>query len=142
MSCFSNEELKAITSIVCENVPDLVNNSAILTKHFAKFGPVLKVVPCLRRKSATVHFADHRAAKAAKLRGKVVSAKVAPIGEIFYTQKSPGGGARAGRQPVMGRRTAENAGGTEVNAELGRKSPLEVDRLGALQRALQDSSLQ
>jgi hypothetical protein len=125
--CYSNEELKSITSIVCENVPDLVNNTAVLTKHFSKFGEVLKVVANLRRKSATVHFKDHRAAKTAKLRGKIVSPKVAPIGEIFYTQKSPGGGAaaaaaaKAGRQLLAGRRAGQ-AADREVNDELGRKS--------------------
>ncbi len=66
--------------------------------------------------------------KAAKLRGKVISSKVAPIGEIFYSQKSPGSGAaKAGRQPqhlAVGRRAvvpAGQAGDTGVNEELGKK---------------------
>lgn len=107
---------------MCEGVPDLVNNTAVLGKHFSKFGEVLKVVPNLRRKSATVHFADHRGAKAAKHRGKVVSPKVAAIGEIFYSQKSPGGGGAVktttGRQLL---RRAENQGSDmEIKQELGR----------------------
>jgi hypothetical protein len=36
----SREELAAITSILCESVPDMVNKSNILTRHFSKFGEV------------------------------------------------------------------------------------------------------
>ena len=36
----SREELHAITAILCEAVPDVVNKEAFLRKHFSKFGEV------------------------------------------------------------------------------------------------------
>jgi len=90
----SKEELREIKSIICEQVPDLVNNVKVLKKHFSKFGDVTRVFPNTTKKSAIVHFLDHKSAKAAKARGKTVHPKIPPIGNIFYTQSSPGSKSR------------------------------------------------
>ena len=85
----SKEELSTITSIRCENVPDIINSSDILLQHFSMFGEVVKVVPNTRKKSATVHFTDHAGAKAAKIKGKNVEDFKEVIGNIIYSQASP-----------------------------------------------------
>ena len=106
----SKEELATITSIRCEEVPDVINKKAILSKHFAKFGEVVNVLPNLKKKTALVHFSDHKAAKMAKKNGKPVSQKVPPIGHIFYYQSSPNA------------KTARKTSEEEVSAELGAMS--------------------
>ena len=83
----SKEELATITSIRCEQVPDEINNSAVLTKHFSQFGNLSRVVPNTRKKTAIVHFQDHASAKLAKAKGKIVEDSL--IGHIFYSQSSP-----------------------------------------------------
>lgn len=90
----SRDELREIKSIICEQVPDLVNNVKVLKKHFSKFGDVTRVFPNTNKKTAIVHFLDHKSAKAAKARGKTVHPKIPPIGNIFYTQSSPGSKSR------------------------------------------------
>ena len=86
----SREELAAITSILCEAVPGVVNKQDMLTKHFSKFGDVVNVVCNVKRKSATVTFTDHRGARKAKEKGKKVVSTLPPI-NISYSQQSPRG---------------------------------------------------
>ena len=95
----SKEELATITAVKCEQVPDVVNKTAILAKHFNKFGEVVKVVPSIRRKTAVVHFSEHKGAKAAKKSGKIVNPSIPPIGHIYYCQSSPG--SKTARETVQ-----------------------------------------
>lgn len=44
--------------------------------------------------SAIIHFTEHKSAKQAKELGKVVNPRIPPIGQIFYSQVSPGKGRR------------------------------------------------
>ena len=80
----SVEELKAIKSIVCEQVPPQALNKKVLEKHFTKFGKVVKVTINLKKTSATIQFDDHKSAKKAKEKGHTINARIPPIGEIFY----------------------------------------------------------
>ena len=73
-------------------VPDAVNNQLRLTKHFSRYGTVTKVTPNMRKKTAIIHFSEHKSAKLAKEKGKVLNPMVPPIGHIFYSQISPGKG--------------------------------------------------
>ena len=86
----SKEELAAITSILCESVPGVVNKQEMLMKHFSKFGDVVNVLCNVKRKSATVTFTDHRGARKAKEKGKKIVSTLPPI-SISYSQQSPRG---------------------------------------------------
>ena len=55
----SAEELKQVTSLLCTDVPAGYNDRSILTRHFAKFGTVVKVSCNKAKNNAAVHFADH-----------------------------------------------------------------------------------
>jgi hypothetical protein len=72
--------------VVCERVPQQALNKKVLEKHFARFGRVTKILVNLKKFSATVHFEDHKSAKKAKEKGLMISAKIPPIGAIFYTR--------------------------------------------------------
>ena len=85
----SKEELAKITSVRCEDVPDHINKSDILSEHFSKFGQLVKVVSITKKKTAVIHFTDHSSAKAAKSKGKFVDAFDETIGNIIYSQSSP-----------------------------------------------------
>jgi hypothetical protein len=80
----SVEELKAIKSIVCEQVPPQALNKKVLEKHFAKFGKLTKVTVNLKKALATIHFEDHKSANKAKNKGHSINAMIPPIGKIFY----------------------------------------------------------
>ncbi len=81
----SKEELKAIKSIVCEQIPAAAMNKKVLEKHFSKFGEVKRVF-ISKKGTATVHFADHKAAKKAKDKGHAISPRIPSIGAIFYSR--------------------------------------------------------
>ena len=68
-------KLATIISIRCQGVPFEINKASILEKHFAKFGEVVNVLPNLKKKTALVHFSDHKAAKMAKNFGQSVSSE-------------------------------------------------------------------
>ena len=48
-----------MTSLLCTEVPTGYNDRQILTRHFSKFGTVLKVSCSKNNNRAAVHFADH-----------------------------------------------------------------------------------
>lgn len=104
----SKEELSMITSIRCEVVPDVINKTNVLKKHFSKFGEVTRVFPNLKKKTAIIHFTDHKSAKLAKSKGKMVNPALPPISHIFYSQSSPGSKSKV--------RSSDNQ--SELNAEL------------------------
>eukprot|EP00092_Neocalanus_flemingeri_P027091 GFUD01029377.1.p1 GENE.GFUD01029377.1~~GFUD01029377.1.p1 ORF type:complete len:2023 (+),score=566.09 GFUD01029377.1:57-6125(+) len=122
----SKEELSNITSILCEVVPDVINKNVILTKHFSKFGEVTRVYANLKKKTATIHFKDHKSAKLAKSKGKMVNPALPPIGHIFYSQSSPGSKSKARLQRSSSR--------ADLDAELvamggtGAGNPLDMER--------------
>ena len=68
----SVEELKAIKSILCEQVPPQALNKKVLEKHFSKFGKVVKVTINLKKASAAIHFEDHKSANKAKNKGHLI----------------------------------------------------------------------
>jgi len=115
----SKEELSTITSIRCEVVPDVINKTVILSKHFSKFGEVTRVFPNLKKKTAIIHFTDHKSAKLAKSKGKIVNPKVPPIGHIFYSQSSPGKSKikRPEKRSEVEEELASMGGSTEFNIE-------------------------
>ena len=80
----SVEQLKAIKSIICEQVPTSAMNKKVLEKHFSQFGKVQKVVLFTKKSSASVVFDTHQAAKKAKEKGHTISPHIPPIGAIFY----------------------------------------------------------
>lgn len=51
-------------------MPTILNNETTLTRHFSKFGKVVKVQNHPGTKSAIVQFAEHKEAKMARLKGK------------------------------------------------------------------------
>ncbi|XP_043858360.1 germinal-center associated nuclear protein [Dromiciops gliroides] len=59
-----------LTAIQCKNVPNYLNDRAILEKHFGRFGKVQRVYPRRNRKLAIVHFFDHVSAALARKKGK------------------------------------------------------------------------
>ena len=80
----SVEQLKAIKSIICEQVPTSAMNKKVLEKHFSRFGKVQKVVLFTKKSSVSVVFDTHQAAKKAKEKGHTISPHIPPIGAIFY----------------------------------------------------------
>ena len=80
----SREELKAIKSIICEQIPQQALNKKVLEKHFSKFGKITKIYVNLKKATATIHFDDHKSAKKAKDKGHVINAQIPAIGAIFY----------------------------------------------------------
>lgn len=80
----SKEEIKAIKSVVCEQVPPSALNKKVLEKHFSKFGKIVKLLVNLKKATATIHFEDHKSAKKAKEKGHTINAQIPPIGAIFY----------------------------------------------------------
>ena len=138
----SKEELATITAVRCEQVPDVVNKTAILAKHFNKFGEVVKVVPSIRRKTAVVHFSEHKGAKAAKKSGKIVNPSIPPIGHIYYCQSSPG--SKSSRRPQSGEsevsaELAVMSGGSEELFASKPARPLVKKKVFSMTRALQTS---
>ncbi|XP_068963305.1 germinal-center associated nuclear protein-like isoform X2 [Petaurus breviceps papuanus] len=59
-----------LTAIQCKNVPNYLNDRAVLEKHFGRFGKVQRVYPRRHRKLAIVHFSDHTSAALARKKGK------------------------------------------------------------------------
>ena len=51
-------------------MPTILNNETTLTRHFSKFGKVVKVQNHPGTRSAIVQFAEHKEAKIARLKGK------------------------------------------------------------------------
>jgi hypothetical protein len=98
----STEEIKAIKTILCDQVPSVLLKKHILQKHFSKFGTVSRVLVNTRKMSATVTFDDHKSAKKAKERGQNVNPRVPSIGLIHYLKKrrssESGSAAAAGRR--------------------------------------------
>ena len=82
----SKEELKAIKSIVCEQIPQPALNKKVLEKHFSKFGKVHKIVLNTKKLMATVHFEDHKSARKAKEKGLTINPQIPKIGAIFYSK--------------------------------------------------------
>ena len=82
----SKEELKAIKSIVCEQIPQPALNKKVLEKHFSKFGKVHKIVLNTKKSMATVHFEDHKSARKAKEKGLTINPQIPKIGAIFYSK--------------------------------------------------------
>ncbi|XP_036623191.1 germinal-center associated nuclear protein isoform X2 [Trichosurus vulpecula] len=59
-----------LTAIQCKNIPNYLNDRAVLEKHFGRFGKVQRVYPRRNRKLAIVHFSDHVSAALARKKGK------------------------------------------------------------------------
>ncbi|XP_046575256.1 LOW QUALITY PROTEIN: germinal-center associated nuclear protein-like [Haliotis rubra] len=83
------EDVTSKIAIICKNVPTKFNKGSILRKHFSKYGSVSKVFPNVNKKSATIHFNDHKSAAEAKARGRVLAKGIPPL-QIFWSTHSPG----------------------------------------------------
>ncbi|KAK2501949.1 hypothetical protein MC885_014224 [Smutsia gigantea] len=59
-----------ITAIQCKNVPDYLNDRAILENHFGKIAKVQRVYTRRSKKLAVVYFFDHASAALARKKGK------------------------------------------------------------------------
>ncbi|XP_031824158.1 germinal-center associated nuclear protein [Sarcophilus harrisii] len=59
-----------LTAIQCKNIPNYLNDRAILEEHFGRFGKVQRIYPRRNRKLAIVHFSDHASAALARKKGK------------------------------------------------------------------------
>ncbi|KAM9034648.1 germinal-center associated nuclear protein-like [Sarcophilus harrisii] len=59
-----------LTAIQCKNIPNYVNNRAILKDYFGRFGKVQRISPRRNRKLAIVYFSDHASAALARKKGK------------------------------------------------------------------------
>ncbi|XP_041663549.1 germinal-center associated nuclear protein isoform X2 [Cheilinus undulatus] len=59
-------------SIMCRNVPAVLNKKEIMEKHFRHFGKVRKVYCRPAKNMAVIHFDDHASAARAKKKGKVL----------------------------------------------------------------------
>uniref|UniRef100_A0A8C5NXG4 Germinal-center associated nuclear protein n=1 Tax=Jaculus jaculus TaxID=51337 RepID=A0A8C5NXG4_JACJA len=71
------------TAIQCKNIPDYLNDRAILEKHFGKIAKVQRVFTRRSKKLAVVHFFDHASAALARKKGKNLHKDVA----IFWHKK-------------------------------------------------------
>ena len=80
----SREEVKGLKSIVCERIPQQALNKKVLEKHFSRFGKVTSLSLSTKKYSATIHFEDHKSARKAKDKGKIINPQIPPIGAIFY----------------------------------------------------------
>ncbi|XP_048239016.1 germinal-center associated nuclear protein-like isoform X4 [Haliotis rufescens] len=83
------EDVTSKIAIICKSIPTKFNKGSILRKHFSKYGSVSKVFPNVNKKSATIHFHDHKTAAEAKSRGRVLAKGIPPM-QIFWSSHSPG----------------------------------------------------
>ncbi|KAM4887047.1 germinal-center associated nuclear protein [Thomomys bottae] len=71
------------TAIQCKNIPDSLNDRAILENYFSKVAKVQRIFTRRSRKLAVVHFFDHESAALARKKGKSLHKDVA----IFWHKK-------------------------------------------------------
>ncbi|XP_043215823.1 germinal-center associated nuclear protein-like [Amphibalanus amphitrite] len=95
----SAEELQQVTSLLCTDVPEGNNDRTILTRHFSKFGQVVKVTCNKAKNTASIHFADHAAADAAKRRGARVHPKLPPM-SLYFRRPVKSAAAEPARRPL------------------------------------------
>lgn len=72
-----------LTAIQCKNIPDYLNDRAILEKHFSKIAKVQRVFTRRSKKLAVIHFFDHASAALARKKGKGLHKDVV----IFWHKK-------------------------------------------------------
>lgn len=72
-----------LTAIQCKNIPDYLNDRAILEKHFSKIAKVQRVFTRRSKKLAVIHFFDHASAALARKKGKGLHKDMA----IFWHKK-------------------------------------------------------
>uniref|UniRef100_A0A673VRF6 Germinal-center associated nuclear protein n=1 Tax=Suricata suricatta TaxID=37032 RepID=A0A673VRF6_SURSU len=92
-----------ITAIQCKNIPDYLNDRAVLEKYFGKIARVQRVYTRRSKKLAVVHFFDHASAALARKKGKSLhkdmavfwhKKKLSPNKKPFsLKEKKPGEGA-------------------------------------------------
>ena len=80
----SKEDLKAIKSVICEEIPQQALNKKVLERHFSKFGKVVRISLSAKNSSATVYYTDHKSAHKAKEKGHLINPQIPRIGAIFY----------------------------------------------------------
>ncbi|XP_069850965.1 germinal-center associated nuclear protein-like isoform X1 [Dipodomys merriami] len=71
------------TAIQCKNIPDSLNDRAVLESYFSKVAKVQRIFTRRSRKLAVVHFFDHESAALARKKGKSLHKDVA----IFWHKK-------------------------------------------------------
>ncbi|XP_048202018.1 germinal-center associated nuclear protein [Perognathus longimembris pacificus] len=71
------------TAIQCKNIPDNLNDRAILENYFSKVAKVQRIFTRRSRKLAVVHFFDHESAALARKKGKSLHKDVS----IFWHKK-------------------------------------------------------
>ncbi|XP_061858231.1 germinal-center associated nuclear protein isoform X2 [Colius striatus] len=59
-----------LTAIQCKNVPDYLNDRAVLEKHFGQFVKVRRIMTRHNKKMAIIHFFDHASAVLARKKAK------------------------------------------------------------------------
>ncbi|XP_034380107.1 germinal-center associated nuclear protein [Arvicanthis niloticus] len=72
-----------LTAIQCKNIPDYLNDRAILENHFSKIAKVQRVFTRRSKKLAVIHFFDHASAALARKKGKGLHKDMA----IFWHKK-------------------------------------------------------
>lgn len=80
------EEIRALTTLLCNRVPAELNDRGSLLEHFGQFGHIERINCNPKRKCATVRFSDHHSAELAKKRGTRISNQFPPL-EIFWCSK-------------------------------------------------------
>ncbi|XP_031204641.1 germinal-center associated nuclear protein isoform X2 [Mastomys coucha] len=77
------DEKEELTAIQCKNIPDYLNDRAILEKHFSKIAKVQRIFTRRSKKLAVIHFFDHASAALARKKGKGLHKDMA----IFWHKK-------------------------------------------------------
>ncbi|XP_061579845.1 germinal-center associated nuclear protein [Cololabis saira] len=121
------------TTILCRNVPHVLNKKDVIEKHFSRFGKVHKVFCRPAKETAIVHFGDHAAAAKAKKKGKMLYQKELLL---FWQKKKQSPGDKE-RRPAAQMEEAEGQS-KEVTESKPASSP---HRRPALRPATLGSSL-
>ncbi|XP_037380740.1 germinal-center associated nuclear protein isoform X2 [Talpa occidentalis] len=74
---FGGLSLAEATAIQCKNIPDYLNDRAILENHFGKIAKVQRIYTRRSKKLAVVYFFDHASAALARKKGKGLHEDVA-----------------------------------------------------------------
>ncbi|XP_031565295.1 germinal-center associated nuclear protein-like [Actinia tenebrosa] len=82
----TGSDISGLKALVIREIPEIFNKNAWLKRFYSRFGEVMKVLCNPQKKSATVTFKTHEAAKLAKLKGKILRKDLNPV-SIFWKQE-------------------------------------------------------
>ena len=122
--------------------PHVVTRQLCSVQWCSCLGDVVRIVPNIKKKTAVIHFSDHKGAKQAKKNGKIVNQSIAPIGHIFYCQSPPHSKAarKVPSDPEVKAELAGMSGGSQEQFSMKPVRPVVRKKVFSMTKALQSSA--